>query len=45
MLLLGTGFSGSLWVTPSVGLQLVKVAETLWPGEGRVAGYAGFAAP
>ncbi|HOG45025.1 MAG TPA: DUF5719 family protein [Anaerolineae bacterium] len=42
---LGTGFSGSLWLTPSTGVEIAGVAETFWPAEGRAAGYAGLVAP
>jgi len=42
---LGTGFSGSMWVSPSTGVQIVGVAETFWPSDGRAAAYAGVVTP
>ena len=42
---LGEGFTGSLVVRPSPGLEVVGASQTWWPGEKRAWGYAGFALP
>ena len=42
---LGEGFTGSLVVRPSPGLEIVGASQTWWPGEERAWGYAGFALP
>ena len=42
---LGTGFVGSMYITPSAGVRVIGVSNILFTGTGRASGYSGFPVP